>query len=236
MRICIVRTSASRPGLLKKSTESMLEKLKFSGELNWFLHEDVLDRERSNECVEYSRGLNLYKEIGVSNPPIGHRRSFIWLWDHVDTDFAIHWEDDYELLKEIDLDFHLEVMRKHPVNQICFPKRDILPDKPRFQKIEVNYDGEIYTTCNHWMMVPSIWRMSYVRHAINSLKTYGLEDFHWQINRVLKGRNNQRHDAQFVRENTKTFYFGPIRGGHAVEHIGKMENSVRAKTKGHHSS
>jgi hypothetical protein len=210
----------------------MLKNLKYSGKLRWFLHEDFLDHEKSTECVAYSNSLKLYEKILADHLSIGHRRSFLQLFDQVSSEYVIHWEDDYELLKEIDLDFHINVMDKYPVNQICFPKRDILPDKPNFEKIEVKFDGEIYTTCNHWMVVPSIWRMSYVRHAINDLKSYNLEDFHWQINRKLKGQN-RNHDAQFVIENTKTFYFGPIRGGKTVEHIGKLDRSVRAKSRAH---
>lgn len=230
-KVQIIRTSASRSELLKASTESILNNLEYSGELEWILHEDVLDQSASNECINYSNQLNIYRTIGVDYPPLGHRRSFLWLFKHVTEDYVIHYEDDYILEKPVDLDLLIGIMEKYPdqINQIVFPKRDILPDKPGFSKIEIELDGVTFTTCQHWMMVPAIWRMSYIKNAIDKLQVYYLEDFHWRLNRILKG-SNLKHDAQWVIKNTKTFYLGKLRSGKLVEHIGKIDKSVREKT------
>jgi hypothetical protein len=99
MNIDIIRTSASRPDLLKISTQSILDHLKFSGKINWFLHEDVLNDAASEECIKYSESLGIYTKIGKNNPPLGHSESFYWLIDRITSDFFMFWEDDYELLQ-----------------------------------------------------------------------------------------------------------------------------------------
>ena len=90
-----MRTSASRPELLKESTESLLKNLKYSGKLRWFLHEDVLNREGSNKCVEYSKSLGIYEKVEVNQPPIGQGMSLSWLIDQVSTPYVLNWEDDF---------------------------------------------------------------------------------------------------------------------------------------------
>lgn len=224
--IDIIRTSASRPELLEESTESMLKNLKYSGELRWFLHEDVLNEAASERCIEYSKNLGIYTKIKKNSPPLGQCKSFLWLIDQVKSDYAIHWEDDYVLIKEIDLDFLVNVMDHHPVNQISFSKRDILPDKPKFVKKEVDFDGSIFTTSHHWYVAPAIWRMKFIRPHLSALRRHCPNDFHWEINRQIKGPN-RTHDADWVINNSRTFYFGAIRKGKCVEHIGTGDNSLR---------
>jgi hypothetical protein len=228
MSITIVRTSASRPEILKISTESMLKNLKYSDSLIWYLHEDILNTQASDACVEYSKSTGLYKDIMVDNR-IGHRKSFLKLYDKVETKYLIHWEDDYELLVEIDLDKLIDLMDNYPINQIVFHKRDILPDKPGFTKKTIEFDDIKLTTSPHWMMLPSIQRFDYVKPAIDHIKKYLLEDFHWEINRFLK-RPDMNRDADWVLNNSRTFYLGEMRKGKCVEHLGKISKSVRNKT------
>jgi len=229
--IDFVRTSASRPELLKISTESIKKNLKYSGKIRFILHEDCLNPAASKGVELYASESGVYEIVQVNNPPIGHKKSFQWLFDQASTQYVIHWEDDYELIKEIDLNALINLMDNHPndINQIVFSKRDIMPDKPGFKKIEKAFDNIVLTTCHHWMMVPAIWRMSYIRPILNEIRGCDDSDFHWKINRILKG-SNRGHDAEWVIKNTKTYYLGKIREGKCVEHIGKIDKSVREGT------
>ncbi|MFA5024990.1 MAG: hypothetical protein WC503_00585 [Candidatus Shapirobacteria bacterium] len=230
--IDVVRTSASRPELLKISTESIKKNLKYSGKLRFLLHEDKLNEKASAEVMEYAHSCGLYDVIRQDEAPmIGHKRSFLWLFSQTITKYVIHFEDDYELIKELDLDPIVNLMEKYPdrINQICFSKRDILPDKPGFVKHTEYFDGIPLTTSQHWMMVPSIWRMSFAKKGIDGILNYKVHDFHWELNKLLKGRN-VINNAEWVLRNTKTFYYGKVREGKLVEHIGKIDKSVREKT------
>jgi hypothetical protein len=228
--IDILRTSASRPALLKVSTESVLKNLKYSGKINWFLHEDVLNKTASEECVAYSKSLNLYNKIEVSDPAIGQHKSFIQLTKHITSKYMIHYEDDYELLKELDLDTLINIMEKYPdsINQITFPKRDILPDRPNFVKREIELDGIKFTTAPHWFVQPALWRMSFISPYMQKVYSYNdmNKDWHWVLSRALR-KNETITDGQWVIDNSKTFYLGEMRKGKIVEHIGTKDNSLR---------
>ena len=270
MNIDIIRTSASRPDLLKISTQSILDHLKFSGKINWFLHEDVLNTTASEECVQYSKSLNIYKEIKVNNPSIGHTKSFYWLTEHITSPYFMFWEDDYELLQvykclnpeckkkttnkyknesliickhcgsnfiesPTDLDVLISLMENNAkINQICFPKRDIMPDKPGFLKKEVKFDDTVLTVCQHWYISPAIWRTSFINPIIERTKSTcpdGDADrfgWHWSLNRILKGGSTCK-PAPWIEENVGTYYLGEIRSGHRIYHLGTGDKSLRNK-------
>ena len=61
--IDIIKTSASRPELLKKSIESMLCYLSYDGELRWLMHEDFLNKEASEECVRIAENFGIFHMI-----------------------------------------------------------------------------------------------------------------------------------------------------------------------------
>jgi len=269
MQLDIIRTSASRPDLLKVSTQSILNNLKFSGQINWFLHEDVLNEAASNECIRYSESLGIYKKISKNQPPLGHTKSFLELTKSITSPYFMYIEDDYELLQvyecqnsnckkktgnkykdanietckhcgtpfiesPTDLDVLINLMETHKnINEIVFPKRDIMPDKGDFVKKTVNVDGVFLTVCHHWYVSPAIWRTSFIMPIIEKMrKEYKAPPsgfgWHWEINRLLKGSNNIT-DAEWIQQHVGTYYLGEIRGGHRVYHLGTGDKSLKEK-------
>jgi hypothetical protein len=238
--IDITRTSASRPELLKESTESMLKNLKYSGKLRWFLHEDVINREASNICVEYSRGLGIYEKVETSQPPIGQGFSLSWLLDQVETPYAINWEDDYIAMQEIPLDLCVAIFDQHKeINQIAFQKRSIMEEKPGFKKKQiikkVELNGEILdidlVVNPHWSFIPSIYRVSWLKSKW--VKANGLHNggIHWDFNIRLKGKVAVNRDAEWVMENMGTYFLGRFGSGHYTYHIGGGKSLREGKYK-----
>jgi len=262
--IDIIRTSASRPELLRCSTESILKNLKFSGVINWFLNEDVLNSKASKECVDYSHNLNIYKEIQVNERPKKHTNAFYWLFERVSSPYFMFWEDDYELLQiyefpeckstydkykwpelsckkcktslvelPTNVDLLINLMETHNnINEICFPKRDILPDKPDFNKKPITIDGTNLTVCHHWYISPAIWRTAFIRPYVEKMKktfrpTPDGFGWHWALNDGLKGKNISR-SAEWVESNIGTYYLGHPRRDRRVMHIGTGDKSLRS--------
>jgi hypothetical protein len=123
----IIRTSASRPNLLRESTESLLKNLKFLGEIRWIFHEDTLNSERSKECIDYISSLNINKVLLVDKPAVGQGTSLTKLLNETKTDYFLNWEDDYTAVREIDLDLVIKILNENKdVNQISFFKRQII--------------------------------------------------------------------------------------------------------------
>ena len=222
--IDIIRISASRPDLLTKSTESMIKNIKYSGELRYHLHEDVLNSRLSDECLKYANESKVFTTIYSDNPPIGQGPSLSMMLDNVASEYVIHWEDDYELIQPLDLDMVVKILDENKdVNQICFHKRRIMKEKPGYVKIQVERSGVELTTNPHWAFMPAIWRMSYIMPKWKSFPM----NIHWEMNHILKGgKNIENIDCNWVIKNTGTYYLGAIGHGHYTNHIG-FERSLR---------
>ena len=220
MKIDIVRMSASRPDLLKESTETLMQHLKFSGELRWLFHEDVLNKKRSDECIEYINSLDIDKVLVVDDPPITNGPGLTNLLKSTNTSYVIQWEDDYRCERDIDLDLVCKVLDENPgVNQIAFNKRSTMSEKPGFVKKEVTRSGVKLMTNPHWAFTPAIWRMSYIMPKWSCQKGF----IHWHINSILKGSLKQ---ADWVINNTGTYYLGTNGEPRFCFHIG-YERSLR---------
>jgi len=162
--IDLIRTSASRPNFLKISTASIAKNLKFSGKIRWIIHEDQLDKARSDECMVYIQTCGIYDMFKRDKPPIGQGPSLTWLMSRANTKYILNFEDDWELLKEIDVDKLIKLMDDNQdINQIAFHKRPIMSEKPKFKKKQVFRDGIPLVTSPHWCFTPSIYRMSFLK-------------------------------------------------------------------------
>jgi hypothetical protein len=220
MNIDIVRMSASRPDLLRESTASLLKHLKFSGELRWLFHEDVLNENRSKQCIDYINSLDINKVLFKDCPAITHGPSLTKLLKSTKTDYVIHWEDDFLCERDIDLDLICKVLDENlGVNQIAFNKRTTMSKKPGFVKKEVIRSEIKLITNPHWAFTPAIWRMSYIMPKWKSKPGF----IHWYINSILKGSLKQ---ADWVIANTGTFFLGGNGEPRFCFHIG-FERSLR---------
>jgi len=226
--IDIFRLSASRPEMLKQSTESIQKYLKYSGKIRYIFHEDILNEKASKQCIRYMKdnfedGNNI---IGVNDPPIGHGASLTWLLDHSRAQYILNWEDDQELIRELDLDPVIAIMEKYPdkINQISFHKRKVEFNHHGMEMREIEYDGYKIVTNPHWAYVPAVWRMSYIMPIwIRATAS----NHHWIQNASLKGikvNDNVMRSAQWVLENTKTFYWGPYANGAYIKHLGSGQS------------
>ena len=208
-RIDIIRTSASRPRFLQISTESLKERLKFNGFLKYMVHEDVLDPGLSTKCVEYINNSHIYNVYQVNKPPLGQGFSMSWLLSYVETPYFLNVEDDWHLLKDINLNKMCTIMEHHPkINQIAFQKRPLAPGRENFTPKEVIYDGVTFTTNPHWAFTPALWRRSFIEHK---WRVWTNLDFHWEINRILKDHKEiEETDADWVINNTGTYFLGQV--------------------------
>jgi len=209
-KLDIIRTSASRPRFLQISTESLLERLKFNnGKLRWIIHEDMLDPELSSECVEYINRIGIYDVYQINKPPLGQGFSMNWLLSNVSTPYFFNVEDDWHLLKPINLNKMCTIMDNNPkINQIAFQKRPLAPGREGFTPKEVEYDGIKFTTNPHWAFTPALWRTSYIKRKWKVISNL---DFHWEINRIIKnGKKIEETDADWVINNSGTYFLGQV--------------------------
>ena len=205
-KIDIMRTSASAPEWLKISTEALHKHLKFSGELRWIVHEDTLNSKESDKCMKYIEECGLYTVVKRDEPPIGQCMSLSWLIDQTKTPYVLNAEDDYRLLKDIDLDVMYDIMENsNDVNQITFAKRPLKMRRPNFDKKRIFKEGRYLITQPYWGFPPALWRMSFIKPRwVRSER----KDFHWRIQDTLRGGKIKNIGADWVMNNTKTYMLG----------------------------
>ena len=229
MVIDVMRTSASRPELLIKSTLSMRENIKFSGELRYLLHEDVLNQSASKELLAWADKDGQFNKIMVDNPPIGQGLSLNKLFEDTNSEFIINWEDDFNAVRPVDLDLCVKILMENPdVNQIAFNKRSTMSEVSGWKKKEVIRSGQKLMTSPHWRLTPAIWRRSFIKRFW--LKNNG-SAFNWLLaDRIKKMVHSgwTSPNCEWIEKHVGTYYLGGDGELAFVEHTGGGK-SVRCK-------
>ncbi|OGS40487.1 MAG: hypothetical protein A3K77_00640 [Euryarchaeota archaeon RBG_13_31_8] len=227
MVLDIMRLSASRHELLYRSTESLKNNLQFNGKIRIIFHEDVLNEAASNKCIQIAQENN-FDIIKSDKPNIGHGASLNWLLKQVTSKYVLNWEDDQELIRDLDLDRIIFIMDKHPdkINQVAFHKREIEKHHYDWVAEEIELENTKFVTNPHWAYVPALWRAEYIKPRWLGSNS---GNHHWEQNAHLKKvhiDSGEMKSAKWVLENTKTFYFGKVGEPAYVKHIGTA-NSLR---------
>lgn len=221
MILDVMRTSASRPELLKISTETLMGKIKFSGKLRFWVHEDVINRRGSDECIRY-----LQEEspmplhiLEVDDPPVTQIMSMTWLIGHMESRYFLNWEDDYEALRTIDLDLICKIMDENgDVNQIAFHKRSIYTHRYSWPKKQVERSGTALVTNPHWAFTPAVWRKSFIMDYWQPPYEAGANPV-WWLNPKVK-RSNSMRTAKWIVENSGHYFLGEFGEPAFCYHIG----------------
>jgi hypothetical protein len=239
MNIDIIRTSASRPDFLKTSTEALLKYLEFSGEFRWLIHEDCMNDAWSEECMNYIKNSDTYTGVDQDKNPIGQGQSLTNLINQTNTPYILNVEDDWELIKPLNLNPLIELMEKHnDINQIAFHKRRISWKRGSvFKKKQIIRDDIPLVTNPHWAFTPALWRSSYIKPLWQNFEN----DIHWRMNEVLK--DNEYKGPEWVIENTGTYFLGyglcclkEFGGDKTRDEYMKLDNGYYMKHLGRHKS
>ena len=215
--IDIAIKSASRPVYLRRTLRSLRKYLKAeNNSVYWILHEDCIDPVVSEVCIYWSHRAGFFNQIRVSNPCIGNSESIRTLVGMSDSKYILHWEDDWELLKEIDLDKVIDLMdRNDDVNMVGF-RRGL--NKPYGQAPEetIRKEGKL-VKCYDWVLFPAIWRREYIVDAFE-LQFSIMEKNADDIGKMIR--------MQHQTEAMGVYFWGGFGEGDFVEHIDDISTGV----------
>jgi hypothetical protein len=222
--------SASRSNLLNETLKSFNEKMKYDGVIRKFLHEDVIDVNDTSNIKEIAS--KYCNDIIIDNPAIGHGKSMDKLLSMTNTKYVINWEDDWEMIQEINLTELIRLMDKYEeINQICFHKRILMKGKEFrgkfFHKKEMVYDNITLTTNVHWAFQPALWRKDFaIKHWIYNCGN----NVAWDINNKMKDRYlNENIDADFIIKTFGTYFYDGIGKSESfvLKHLGEGNSRLR---------
>lgn len=218
----IMIDSASRPELLLQTLESLWKYLRYNnGVIVWKLHEAVLFPAESRMNVDMAMKSNYFDVIYIQKEPKGEGCSINTILQQCEASYFLHWEDDYEALREIPVHTAVEIMEKDSsVNQVIFNRRDTMIEVAGWYKKEYIKAGHVMTTSPHWRITPALWRMSFIKSKWRPVEG---GNFHWAINGELQKeieRCREGKTPEWVNENLGTFYLGGIGESAYCRHIG----------------
>ena len=219
--IDVIRTSTSRPSLLEKSHYSFMNKVHYSDGFRFLLHEDVIKSEESIKCFLFAK--NTGYKISLNLPPIGHGCSLQSLILFVNTKYFFALEDDWEFLRDIDLNLIVNLMENNPdINQITFHKRPIMGQKGNFEKRQIERDGINLVVSPHWNMLPSLCRTSFILPYFTKPLALLDSNFVWTLNKQIKQleRIEDIRDCEWTQKNMGTYFFGKHGEGTFIFHLG----------------
>lgn len=221
MKLIIGRTSASRPKLLKQSTESLFSNMKFSGTPVHVLNEDVVDKELSQELLYWAHSDNRFDKIFINDPPTFQSKGICRMLKYaidIGAKYYFNFEDDWIFDQPVNIDKIIELMENNiGINQVAFHKR-IPIDRNDFNKWELKVDGIDLITNIHWTVIPSIWRVSFAKRFLD-IEIAPTNNASGIFNKILKKEN---YPAHWIIGNVGSYYLGSIQdpGSKYVTHIG----------------
>lgn len=164
--IQVMITSASRPEYLKRVFTALKCRLKYSGVIEYILHEDVVDEKFSEEVCTWVKSQPEIVQTIVTDPNQGLKIAIRTLLGVTTTKFVLNWEDDWLLLKELDLNDMVYVMVHYNMNQVTVNNRS-------FKKVNIidEYKGKkvLHRQSAEWPIGPGLWKRSFIKE-------------HWDLN------------------------------------------------------
>jgi len=216
--IDVMIDSGSRPEILKETLPTIIDNLVFSGKLRWMFHEAIINKEKSEENIEWIKSLNMFDVIEV-NEPVGQAISIGNILEHCKSKYLFHIEDDYIIKRNIDLDVMWDIIENaNDVNQLIFHRRKTMPKVSGWEKGMYVKANHVLTTSPHWRFTPALWRLSFIKPKW--IRWEG-DNGHWALNKMLQeGINPVTKTHEWVANNMGTFYYGPINELAYCEHVG----------------
>jgi len=221
----VVIFSASRPEYLKEVLPTLFENISFSGNLNFYLHEDVVIPGKSGEVIHLLK--YNYPQIKLIKTSPAQRLGFAIhkMLRMIPSPYMLFMEDDFLLIRKINLDEIVNVFEKEPkVNQIIFNKEKTKKEKDGFQYWEENLTIPlVLASC--WSLNPAIWRTSFIKPKWIPF------EYERRIQTVLNQACALRSE-DWVKHYVGNYFYGKHLEPPFVKHIGRK--SIR-QTKVQHA-
>lgn len=227
-------TSASRPLLLRKTLESFLDKVMFSGTFRFFVNEDYVIPDESTVCLGVLGDLLKQYHLKCNNPPIGLSGAFLYFSKYFSSPYMFYLQDDWELIRVLHLDNVLSMINSWsdimPIAQLRFNKRKTMPYKGErsnpWHKDEVRLGEHILTTSDSIYLNPALWNMEFFRPflTIDFTGKPHQRPFIWKLNECVRAAFQIKKGSKTEFSRTVgTYIYGGIGEAPYFRHLGKDE-------------
>lgn len=225
-------TSASRPLLLRRTLESFLDKVIFSGTFRFFVNEDYVAPNESTVCVGLLGEFLDNYHLKCNNPPIGLSGAFSYFSKYFSSPYMFYLQDDWELIRPLNLDSVLSMIHSWSdimsIAQLRFNKRRTMEYKGEGENIwhkeEVWLGEERLTTSDSVYLNPALWDMEFFRPflAIDFTGKPHQRPFIWKLNEHIRAAFSIKkgNKTEFSRT-VGTYIYGGVGEEPYFKHLGK---------------
>ena len=114
MKLDITITACKRPEILAITLYSFVSKMLIGHDCRAVINVDPVGTGNSIDTVEACKAVfpnTVYRLAEEAN----FSKGFKWVWQNKsDAEFVLHLEDDWELMKEVDVHHMVEILRRNP--------------------------------------------------------------------------------------------------------------------------
>ena len=217
-------TSSSRVECLQKTMNSFFKYVKYSGDIRIILHEDFVIKKESKKVIEWAENQPFFDKIIQTQPAQRLGKAIESLLNECNDELALKWEDDWEFIKELNLDNVIQIFDDHKdVNQIMFNKKINPGFRQGFDHKEIILNEQSLTLCREWGMAPAIWRLGWIK---SKWKCYKNGD---SVNLDLMG--GIPRSEEWCSKNLGAYWYDSPGNGKFVKHLGhggKNESKLKA--------
>jgi len=218
-KIDILINSASRPEDLERSLEALFEKFQFSGEVRYLFHEDVIDKKRSQKCLDIVKKTKVFQKIIVTDPNIGHGHAIKKMFPFIESDIIFRTEDDYGYLRKIKVDKIVGLFEDAlDVNLVLLNKRPNMKEQSGMEQREVIKGGLKLTTSYRWHFTPGFWRMNWIRPRFVPYR------FACRMSKGLKEGAPDPITVDWMMKNIGCYFYEGFGEGKYIFHMGRHKN------------
>lgn len=128
--VTIVIMSSGRKEYLQRTIESLQKHFQYDkGKTKWFIIDDYPDSQETRDYINNLEGFNL-KLLNEKNMGLGY--SLNRIYSEVKSEFVFHFEDDWEVLRQISVMNMIELFEKNTtVDQILLYRESFKPNEYR---------------------------------------------------------------------------------------------------------
>jgi hypothetical protein len=207
-RIDITMTGVLRPKILKGTLINIYEKV-CKGDTSRFRL--IINIDPIGEPVKAKSIIPLaekwFKVVwNVSSEP-SFPKAVKWVWSQAEAPYIFHWEDDVDILRDIDVDDMIQILNKYnDLSSLRLSKHPI-PTKEKIKMFECfwNYKSEGFYLASNWErqfgLNPILIKKEFIKEAVNLMR----ED----INPEKQFRASQKYMKNLIKKWTYGLYAKP---------------------------
>jgi hypothetical protein len=151
---------------MKRAMDSFMKHVKYTGIIQWILHEDVVLKKESGQILTWAKYNSIFDQIIKTEPAQRLTHAVKMLLDVSKSKYLLKLEDDWIFVRDVDIDYIIDTMDNNPdMNQIYFSKAR------QSTKVILKNGYKVIAPVGkgpyEFAMAPGVWRTSFIKPRWN---------------------------------------------------------------------